>query len=217
MVVRQVRAWLNAAAIAALSLLVIWLGRGGLPQHADGLLWGVMAGVLLGLWQWSRLVRRIRRRDRRFARNRIFVRFISPLEVLLLAAASSHLLLLALIGVLLLMLTLGVVTGHWWTLLLGGLGLASSLVLVGQLWRFERRHGAVYYQYDSSGWGGGESLLYQRATVVEPLTPSGKVEMAGTLWQARSMRGETVARGEQVEVIDRHGLVLRVDRLDGDA
>ncbi len=77
--------------------------------------------------------------------------------------------------------------------------------------RYERKHGPVYYQYDSSAWSGGEGLLYQTGEVVEPLSPTGRVLINGELWNAVSLSGEAIEKGEQIEVISRDGLTLYVD------
>jgi membrane-bound ClpP family serine protease len=56
-------------------------------------------------------------------------------------------------------------------------------------------------------------MLYQVGTVVQPLTPAGKVKIQGVLWNAVSLSGEALAVGQQVEVISVHRLTLYVDRL----
>ena len=55
--------------------------------------------------------------------------------------------------------------------------------------------------------------MYQQATVVQPLTPAGKVTIQGVLWNAVSLSGETIEMGTQVEVIATERLILYVDRL----
>jgi membrane-bound ClpP family serine protease len=89
----------------------------------------------------------------------------------------------------------------------GAVGLAS-----GVCW-YERRHGRLYYQYKSDTWSGAEGLLYQVGTVVQPLTPAGKIVLAGVLWNAVSRSGEPIAKGQQVEVLSVERLTLSVDRL----
>lgn len=210
--VKRVRVLRNMAGLSFLSLVLLWLGRSGLTEHAVAVIAGSLAGILCGAIYWWRLRRRIQRRDRMHARNRIFVRFISPLEFFLLAAASSHILLLALLCLLLIMLVTGFATGHAWTLFLGSLGLGSAITTSIGVMRYERHHGPVYYQYASAGWGGGESLLYQTGTVINTLNPEGRINIGGTLWQARSINDETIAEGETVEVLDREGLTLFVTR-----
>lgn len=210
--VKRVRVLRNMALLAALSLGLLWLGRNGLPGHAGPLALGLLAGLAAGAGYWWRLRHRIERRNRQYARNRIFVRFISPLEFILAAAATSHLLLLVVPGLLLVMLLAGLATGHGWTLFLGSLGLGGAGAVSLAVLRYERRHGPLYYQYASAGWGGGESLLYQTGTVVEALEPEGRIRIEGALWRARSLDGEAIAAGETVEVLDREGLVLQVTR-----
>ena len=210
--VKRVRVLRNMGGLSVLSLAVLWLGRGSLTEHPGTVAAGTLAGIACGAFYWWRLRRRIQRRDRRHARNRIFVRFISPLEFFLLAAASSHILLLALLCLLLIMLVTGFATGHAWTLFLGSLGLGSAVTTGIGVTGYERHHGPVYYQYASAGWGGGESLLYQTGTVINTLNPEGRINIGGTLWQARSINDEIIAEGETVEVLDRDGLMLFVAR-----
>ena len=64
-----------------------------------------------------------------------------------------------------------------------------------------------------TGWSGAEGLVYQQATVVQPLTPAGKVTLQGVLWNAVSLSGEPIEIGAQVEVITTERLTLLVDRL----
>ena len=208
--VKRVRVLRNMGLLAAFSLSVLWLGHSGLPQQSGALGSGLLAGIACGALYWWRLRRRIQRRQQRHARNRIFVRFISPVEFIMAAIASSHILLLMVLSLLMLMLLTGLATGHAWTLFLGGLGLTSALATGAGVLRYEWHSGPLYYQYASTGWGGGESLLYQRAVVTEPLNPEGRISISGTLWQARSMDNQTIAEGEIVEVLDREGLTLFV-------
>jgi membrane-bound ClpP family serine protease len=71
----------------------------------------------------------------------------------------------------------------------------------------------VYYQYSNEGWSGAEGLVYQRARVVQPLAPAGKVMIQGVVWNAVSLSGEHIEMGAQVEVITTERLTLSVDRL----
>jgi membrane-bound ClpP family serine protease len=71
----------------------------------------------------------------------------------------------------------------------------------------------LYYQYQSETWSGAEGLLYQVGTVVQPLTPTGKVVLAGVLWNAVSHSSEPIASGQQVEVLAVERLTLYVDRV----
>jgi membrane-bound ClpP family serine protease len=100
-----------------------------------------------------------------------------------------------------------------WITYLGSSGLAALGVLTGALLRYERSHGPVYYQYTNEGWSGAEGLVYQRARVVQPLAPAGKVTIQGVLWHAVSLSGERIETGAQVEVIATERLTLYVDRL----
>jgi hypothetical protein len=78
---------------------------------------------------------------------------------------------------------------------------------------YEGFHGPLHYQYDSRTWAGTEGMLYRVATVVKPLTPVGKVDYQGELWNAASLSGERIGVGERVEVITVERLRLYVDRV----
>jgi membrane-bound ClpP family serine protease len=108
---------------------------------------------------------------------------------------------------------LSFLSGGWWAVLIGSFGLASGLVLMSYVLRYERRHGPLYYQYDSRYWSGAEGMLYRIATVVKPLTPDGKVDFQGELWEAVSISGEPIDVGQSVEVIAVERLTLFVDRV----
>lgn len=211
--VRQVRVIYNTAIMALLFAAVLWLARASLSRHLDAVLWGLAGGVAYGVVHWYRLERRIGRRDRRFERNKVLVRFLSPFELLLAAAVSSHYLLIGVALLLLALLLLGWLSGHWWTILLGSLGLGAAVFVGTRLIAFEVKNGPVYYQYDSRAWSGGEGMLYEQGSVVEPLAPIGRVVVNGELWNAVSVSGEPIDRGERIEVIARDGLTLRVDRI----
>lgn len=211
--VKQVRIIQNIVIMAFLFSGVLWLVREDLVKHLDAVLWGVVCGVLYGAFYWFRLVHRITRGDRRYERNKVFVQFISPFEIVLLAAASSHYILIGMAVVLILGLIFDWIVGHWWAVLLGSAGVSASVFLGTSVLRYERKHGSVYYQYDSRAWSGGEGLLYQTGEVVEPLSPTGRVLINGELWNAVSLSGEPIARGEPIEIISREGLTLHVDRV----
>jgi membrane-bound ClpP family serine protease len=104
-------------------------------------------------------------------------------------------------------------SGHWWTVLGASFGCGGATVLAICVWRYERRHGPLYYQYKSDTWSGAEGMIYQVGTVVYPLTPSGKVSIAGVLWNAVSLSGEPIDHGQPVEVLSIERLTLYVDRL----
>jgi membrane protein implicated in regulation of membrane protease activity len=213
MKIQQVRVLHNILVMGGLCGLLLWMARGGIIDHRGALAWSVACGGLYGLAYGYRLHKRISRRGRRFERNKIFVRFLSPLEVVLLAAASSHYLLIAMLAVALIGLTVDWFTGRWWSLVIGGFGLSAALVLASGILLYERRHGPIHYHYDTRTWSGGEGMLYQVGEVVETLAPTGKVHVQGELWNAVSMSGETIPAGEHVEVLGREGLTLKVDRL----
>lgn len=213
MKIRQVRVLHNILVTGALCGLLLWMARGGMPDHMRALAWSAACGGLYGLAYWYRLRNRISRKDRRFERNKIFVRFVSPFEVVLLAAASSHYLLIAMLAVALIALTVDWFTGRWWSLVIGGFGLGAALVLAVCILLYERKRGPIHYHYDTRTWSGEEGMLYQVGEVVEPLAPKGRIRIQGELWNAVSLSGETIQAGERVEVIGREGLTLKVDRL----
>jgi membrane-bound ClpP family serine protease len=64
-----------------------------------------------------------------------------------------------------------------------------------------------------SRWSGAEGMLYRTATVVKPLTPAGKVDYQGKLWNAVSWSGDPSDVGHRVEVISVERLTLYVDHV----
>lgn len=211
--VKQVRVVRNLLILGGLCTVVLWLVRGRLWEHRGALALGLGAGLVYGVIRWWCLRRRIARRDRRYERNKIFVDYLSSLEVAI--AAVSHNVYVAIpLG---LLVVLGVLSGfwsaHWGTVLLASWGLIAAVVLTGCVFWYERRHGPLYYQYKSDTWAGAEGLLYQIGTVVEALQPAGKVRIGGVLWNAVALSGEYHAVGETVEVITVERLTLYVDRL----
>lgn len=211
--VKQARVIRNISLIGALCGSLLWLRWKDIPTHPDALVLGILAGAVYGQFYWRHLSQRVTRQGRRFGRNRIFVHYLSLFELLLAAAAWSLYLFIALALLVLAGMLLDFFSGHWWSILSGSFGITAALVLAGHIVRYERHHGALYYQYDSRSWLGGEGLLYQRGKAVQPLTPQGKIMINGELWNAVSLNGETIAAGEKVEVISREGLTLYVDSL----
>jgi general stress protein CsbA len=196
-----------------LCALAVWLVRAHLWEHAPGVSLGVAAGAGGGWLWWRHLSRTIARQDRRYERNKIFVHYLSLLEVVLVAVTYNPFLALPL-GVVLLAVVVGTnAFSQAWIVSLGSSGLAGLGVLTAALLRYERSHGPVYYQYNNEGWSGAEGLVYQRARVVQPLAPAGKVTIQGVLWHAVSLSGERIETGAQVEVIATERLTLYVDRL----
>ncbi|HXH09298.1 MAG TPA: NfeD family protein [Alphaproteobacteria bacterium] len=209
----QVRVMRNAVIWSILCATGLGLLYSRLWEHRDALLLGLTLGGLYGFYHWRRLSGSIARRDRRYARNRIFVHYLDAAEFLLNAVAYHYLLAVLVGAVLAAVVVLSVLSGGWWAVLIGSVGLGRGLVLIGYTLRYERRHGPLYYQYDSRMWSGAEGMLYRDATVVKPLTPEGKVDLQGELWNAVSISGEPIDAGERVEVIAVERLTLYVDRL----
>jgi membrane protein implicated in regulation of membrane protease activity len=211
--VPQVRVLRNILGLGVLCILAVWLVRDRLWEHAPGVGVGMVAGAIGGWLRWRSLSRRMARRDRRYERNKIFVHYLSLLDVVMTAVAYNPFLALSL-GVLLLAVRVSTsVFTPTWIVYLGSSGLAGLSVLTGALLRYEHSHGPVYYQYHNAGWSGAEGLVYQRARVVQPLAPAGKVAIQGVWWHAVSLSGERIEMGVQVEVIATERLTLSVDRL----
>jgi membrane-bound serine protease (ClpP class) len=57
---------------------------------------------------------------------------------------------------------------------------------------------------------GPEQLLGKVGAVVSDLAPRGEVKIEGQIWRAEEVQGAVVKQGEQVEVVGREGLILRV-------
>jgi NfeD-like C-terminal, partner-binding len=211
--VPQVRVLQNVLGLGVLCALALWLVRDRLWEHVHGVSLGVAGGAVGGWLWWRHLSRTIARQDRRYERNKIFVHYLSLLEVVLAAVAYTPFLALPIVVGLLAVVVGTSVFSQAWIVYLGSSGLAGLGVLTGALLRYERSHGPVYYQYNNEGWSGAEGLVYQRARVVQPLAPAGKVTMQGVLWNAVSLSGESIEMGAQVEVISTKRLTLYVDRL----
>lgn len=211
-VVKQVRVLRNIVLTWGLCAVILWSLRARLWEHGEAVGLGLLLGGALGVARWHVLRRRIARRDRRYERNKIFVHYLSMFD-LLLNAVGYNLYLSIPLGLGLLALVMVGVFSTWWSVLLwSALWVAASVVAVCLLC-YERQHGPVFYQYNSEDWGGAEGLLYQEGTVVEALTPRGKVTVQGVLWNAVSMSGEDIDAGMSIEVIAIERLTLYVDRL----
>jgi membrane protein implicated in regulation of membrane protease activity len=211
--VKQARVLYNALSVCVVCMLILWLVRDRLWEHSDALGLGAAAGLIYGVLRWWHLQRHIARRDRRYARNKIFVQHLNSLELTVAAVAYNPYLVIPLGLVLLVVVVVALRSAHWWTILGASFGLVGTGVLSSCLVRYERRHGALHYQYKSDTWSGAEGLLYQVGTVVQPLTPAGKVMIDSVLWNAVALSGEAIDTGERVEVISVERLTLYVDRL----
>jgi membrane protein implicated in regulation of membrane protease activity len=211
--VKQVRVLRNVLVWGLLCTLVLWLVWMQLWVHWTAIGCGVVAGSSYAVWHWRRLSHRIARRDRHFEAHKIFVHYLSSAEMLLCALGYNPFLAIPLAVVLVAGVLLLALSGFWWGAMAAAFGLASSVVLGGLILRYERVHGPLYYQYDSRTWSGAEGMLYRLATVVTPLTPGGKVDYQGELWNAVSLSGEPIGAGERVEVLSVERLTLSVDRV----
>ncbi|MEE8304248.1 MAG: NfeD family protein, partial [Candidatus Tectomicrobia bacterium] len=196
-----------------LCALALWLLRTRFWEHRDALALGVLVGLVCGALRWWQLHRNIARRHRRYERNKIFVNYLNALEAAI-AAVAFNIYIAIPLGVALIVVTLlTTLSAHWWTVLGSSFGFVTTGFLAGCIVWYERRHGLLYYQYQSETWSGAEGLLYQEGIVIQPLTPAGKVKVEGVLWNAVSLSGETIDEGERIEVISVERLTLYVDRL----
>ena len=104
--VKQVRVVRNVLWCGVLCVFALWLVRDRVWEHRQALGTGVMVGALGGWCWWRSLSRTIARRDRRYERNKIFVHYLSLLEVAIAAVAYNPVLALPL-GVVLLAVVVG--------------------------------------------------------------------------------------------------------------
>ena len=82
----------------------------------------------------------------------------------------------------------------------------AMLIEVGEvfLWiRFLRRYRVTT---------GAEGLIGERAEVIAPLTPAGRVRVHGEIWNARRRGAGEIADGEPVRIAEVDGLTLVVER-----
>ena len=211
--VKQTRVIQNILLIGFVFILIVFFVRDRLYPNLSTVFWATLSGIVYSEFHWTRLKRRISRKDRRFERNKVFVRYISPFEIVLLAAASSHYILFGLVVLVFFGLLFDWIFGFWLSVLIGCFGLSASVFLGVRILVYELRHGPLYYQYDSRAWNGAEGMLYQCGKVVQRLAPNGKVMVNGELWNAVSLSGESIDVGAMVEVISSQGLTLNVDRV----
>lgn len=211
--VKQVRVLRNVWIACGGWGLVLWWLRGHLGSYQTALGLGCIVGIAVGSGYWWHLRRRITRQDRRYERNKILVHYLNWVEALMTIVAYNPYLALPLGLLLLAVGVLGLFSAHGWAVLASSLGVTATAVVAGWIVCYERRHGPLYYQYNTEAWSGAEGLLYQAGTVVAPLSPKGKVKLQGALWNAVSLSGEAIEVGEQVEVIAIERLTLAVDRV----
>jgi len=86
-------------------------------------------------------------------------------------------------------------------------GLSIGLIIVVFL-----LHLAIIPVFHKKPVTGIESMIGMKCKVVDPLTPNGMVSIKGEYWRAESVKDE-VATGEQVEIVESDGLMLKVKRL----
>ncbi len=212
--VKQARVSRNLIGLGLLCAGLIWWLGDRVWRASDALALGALLAVPGALLHWRWLARRITRRDRRYERNKIPVSYLNAAEAFAAVFLHNYYLAIPVVFGVVVIIVIASLSAHWWTVLGASCGLAWAMLLTGRILVYEWRHGALYYQYDSSNWSGAEGMLYQRGTVVQPLAPAGKVNMpGGVLWNAVSQSGETIGSGEPVEVIGVQRLTLYVDRL----
>src|SRR5574341_387191 len=88
--VPQVRVLRNVLCYGVLCGLVLWLVRDRLWEYCYALGVGVLAGAVGGWLWWRHLSRMIARCDRRYERNKIFVPYLSVVELVIAAVAYNH-------------------------------------------------------------------------------------------------------------------------------
>ena len=82
----------------------------------------------------------------------------------------------------------------------------AAVIEVGEIWfwrRFLRRYRLRV---------GPETLVGERAEVITPLQPEGRVRLRGEIWRARSTA--PAVRGSTVRVLGLDGLTLQVEPAD---
>lgn len=72
-------------------------------------------------------------------------------------------------------------------------------------------HMAVIPTFHQRPVTGSEAMIGAEGTVVEPLAPVGAIIVNGECWRAKSVVGD-IAVEEDVEIVGRDGLTLRVKR-----
>ena len=94
---------------------------------------------------------------------------------------------------------------------IGWIALAAGMVIeVGETYfwiRFLRRYRVR---------GGAEGLIGERAEVLDPLTPYGRVRIRGEVWNAEAAGAASPSAGEKVLIEEVRGLTLIV-RPEGEA
>ncbi len=74
-------------------------------------------------------------------------------------------------------------------------------------------HIAVIPSFHRKQVTGREGMIGLQGTVIVPLTPVGAVMVNGERWKAKSVDGDNIEVGEDVEIVRVEGLTLRVVRL----
>ena len=75
-------------------------------------------------------------------------------------------------------------------------------------------HKAIIPTFHRKKVTGAEGLIGLEGEVVESLTPNGLVRVKGEYWKAKSA-GESIAAGEEVEIVGLERLTLKVKRKGG--
>lgn len=74
-------------------------------------------------------------------------------------------------------------------------------------------HIAVIPSFHRKQVTGREGMIGLQGTVIASLTPVGAVMVNGERWKAKSVDGDNIEVGEDVEIVRMEGLTLKVGRL----
>ena len=88
-----------------------------------------------------------------------------------------------------------------WNLIAFG---AAVVVEIGELYLWKRFLDRYRVR------GGAEGMIGERAEVIEPCAPAGRVKLRGEIWSAVAADGHAFASGERVRVVGVDGLNVRV-------
>src|SRR5687768_14851278 len=80
----------------------------------------------------------------------------------------------------------------------------AAIFEVGELYAWKRFLDRYRVQ------GGAEGMIGERAEVIEPCAPTGRVKMRGEIWAATAADGAAFEVGERVRVLAVDGLRLRI-------
>lgn len=114
--------------------------------------------------------------------------------------------------------TVTLLLGSWW-LFPGGRRVSwviALLVLAGTVLFAVRGMASMVRARFSTATIGRESMIGESAEAATAIDPDGMVRLRGALWRARVNRATPIGVGEGVRVVAIDGLVLEVERVEGD-